>query len=260
MTKKEAMEASLKDPLSLENKYILGLVYLNLRKDKEAQEIFSSLLADNPAMTEAKWGMAEALRRQHDVIESKKLLDKILKASPGFAPALITLAYIRYTEMDFEAAVKLAGKVLEGEPGETDLSNRVRAYLMMGGAKGMIAHYGGPLSKIVNGTAVFPNLKKAERLQPESAPVLFGLGSFYFLAPALAGGDLDRAQDYLEKAVNADPLFADAYVRLGQLYKIQGDIKKYAEYLEKALEIDPQNELARDIKSGRCKFICKGKD
>ena len=37
------------------------------------------------------------------------------------------------------------------------------------------ASNGGPLSKLLNGTQVLPNLKKAEKLQPDSAAVLFGL-------------------------------------------------------------------------------------
>jgi len=127
---------------------------------------------------------------------------------------------------------------------------------LRGGVKGMIAHYGGALSKVINGTAVLPNLKTAEKLQPEFSGVKFGLGSFYLLAPSLAGGDLGEAQKYLEEAVKIDPLFADAYVRLAQLYKIKGDTRRYNGYINKALEIDPKNELTLDVSSGKCKFIC----
>jgi len=152
--------------------------------------------------------------------------------------------------------VKLAHKVLDMGEKRVDLSNRVRAYLMLGGAKGMIAHYGGPFSKLINGTAVLPTLKSAQKLQPDSAGVLFGLGSFYLLAPRLAGGDIAIAEDYLQRAIKADPLFADAYVRLAQLYKAKGQMQKYSEYLAKALEIDPANEVALDTESGACKFAC----
>lgn len=88
---------------------------------------------------------------------------------------------------------------------------------------------------------------------------MFGMGSFYLLAPAIAGGSLDKAEEYLKKAINTDPLFADSYVRIGQLYKLKGDNEKYEMYLNKAFEVDPLNELASDIKSGRCGFICIAK-
>ncbi|MDD5595555.1 MAG: TRAP transporter TatT component family protein, partial [Candidatus Omnitrophica bacterium] len=86
--------------------------------------------------------------------------------------------------------------------------------------------------------------------------VFFGFGSFYLLAPNFAGGDKNRAGDYLKKAIKLDPLFADAYVRLAQFYKIKGDEKKYEDCLNQALKIDPQNDLALDVKNGKCKFIC----
>ena len=87
---------------------------------------------------------------------------------------------------------------------------------------------------------------------------MFGLGSFYLLAPAFAGGDINKAEEYLKKALAADPLFADVYVRLAQVYKLKGDKDNYRFYLEKAFKVDPENQLAVDIKSGKCKFICVG--
>jgi tetratricopeptide (TPR) repeat protein len=120
----------------------------------------------------------------------------------------------------------------------------------------MLAHYGGPFSKLLHGRSIFPFLRKAQSLRPDSPEVLFGLGSFYLLAPVIVGGDRNKAEDYLKRAIERDPLFADAYVRLGQLYGSRGDEKSYAAYIAKALQIDPLNELALDDKSGDCKYIC----
>lgn len=243
---------------SIDNLYVLALAYLNLHKDNESGEAFTKTLALDPELIEAKWGLAEVARRRHEVDKSEALLKEVLSADPGFYPAYITLAYIRYVQQDFNEAVRLASIVIKAGRNKVDLSNRTRAYLLRGGTKGMIAHYGGVFSKLINGTAVFSNLKAAENLQPDSAGVKFGLGSFYLLAPALAGGDLVKAEAYLAKAVKIDPLFADAYVRLGQLYKLKNNEGKYRQCLNKALQIDPGNELALDVSEGRCKFICVG--
>jgi tetratricopeptide (TPR) repeat protein len=177
-------------------------------------------------------------------------------AAPAFWPAYVTLAYIRYNQMNFQAAVRLASQVLEQGKNSVDTSNKVRALLIVGGARGMLAYYGGLFSKIVNGTQIMRNIKKAQSLQPQSAAVMFGLGSYYLLAPGFAGGDKEEAEKYLLKTLELDPLFADACVRLAQLYKARHDMAKYAFYLAKAREIDPDNELAADIDSGRCKFVC----
>lgn len=246
-------------PDSEDELYVLELVYLALHKDKEAEKIVDKMLILNPSSVNAKWAKAELIRRQHNLNEAERLLNEIIQSIPEFFPAYLTLAYIKFTKFEFEAAIRLASFVLGQGKDKVDISNYVRAHLMVGGAKGMIAHYGGPVSKLINGTAVYPNLKKAEQLQPHTAGVKFGLGAFYLLAPSLVGGDLAKAEKYLKEAIEADPLFPDAYVRLGQLYKLKGEREKYQEYLFKALELDPLNELALDIRDGICKCICLDK-
>jgi len=252
----EALEFSQKKPDSIEGLYTLGLIYLNLHKDKDAKDVFNKIISLGPETIEARWGLAEVLRREHDISQSEKIVNEVIKSEPDFSPAYITLAYSKHIQMNFNEAVRLVSKVINQGQDKVDLSNYVRANLLMGGTKGMIAHYGGPISKLVNGTVVLGYLKKAQSLQPDSPVVAFGLGSFYLLAPTLAGGDLDKAETYLNKAINIDPLFCDAYVRLAQLYKLKGDEEKYKIYLNKALEIDPKSELAIDIKEGKCKFVC----
>mgnify|MGYP001171489175 CR=1 FL=1 len=258
----QSLESALKacqlEPSSVENLYVLGLVYFNLHRDNEAKASFSEILSRNPGIIEAQWGIAEALRRQHKLGEADVILNKVIMDNPEFSPAYISLAYIKYILMDFNASVRLSLEIIKRGREKSDLSNFTRAYSMYAGAKGMIAHYGGPLSKAVNGLAVKPNLEKAFKLQPDSAAVLFGLGSYYFLAPVIAGGDKNKAEDYLRRAIEADPLFADAYVRLAQLYKVRGDNERYEFYINKAFSLDPNNILLLDHKSGRCKFICIG--
>ena len=256
VTLEQVKENIDKNPNSLEDLYVLGLVYLNLHKDQEAKEAFGKVAIIQPDSLEAKWGVAECLRRQKKLEESKSILEEIIKKRPDFYPAYITLAYIKYRQTDFNGAVRLALKVMKADPEKVDLSNHTRSYLIYGGAKGMIASRGGPLSKLINGTAVLPNLKKAEKLQPDSAIVLFGLGSFYFLAPRIAGGGLEKAEKYLKRAIEADSLLVDSYVRLAQVYKAKGDSTKYEELIYKASEIDPDNELLMDELGGVCSFNC----
>ena len=252
----EAVALMESAPGSLENMYILALVYLNLHKVEEAEGIFEEMLVRDPDSKEAKWGLAEILRRRKETEASEEILEKLIKTYPSFSPAYITLAYSKYRQGEFNQAVKLALRVRRQERQNVDLSNYTRSYLIYAGAKGMIASRGGPLSKLLNGTQVLPNLKKAEALQPDSAAVLFGLGGFYFLAPAVAGGNIDKSLEYLQRAVEVDPLFTDAYVRLAQVYKVKEDIQKYNYYLDRAAAIDPDNELLRDEQSGICKFNC----
>lgn len=252
----QAVSAVEKSPDSVNDLYVLALVYLNVHQDNEAESAFVKIAKLSPEVVEAQWGLAEVYRRKHNVHDAETMLEAVVVSHPRFAPAHISLGYIKYNKMEFERAVSLASEVIRQGKDNVDLSNYVRAYLLTAGSKGMIAHYGGPLSKLINGTSVLSTLKKAESLQPDAAAVLFGLGSFYLLAPSLAGGNLQKAQVYLEKALHADPGFVDIYVRLAQVYQRKGDSAQYEQYLGKALAIDPQNELVLDIKSNTCKFVC----
>jgi len=253
---KQALIKHSEDPKSQEALYELGLVYLNAYKNNEAEPVFNAILKDNPDSIEAKWALAEILRRRHELDKSENILKEIINKNPKFSPAYISLSYIRYTKTDFRGASKLALYVIKQGKQVVDLTNYARAYLLYAGTKGMIAHYGGPISKIINGAAVFPALEAAQSLLPEYPGVYYGLGSFYLLSPEVVGRDIDKAKEYLEKAIKADPFFADSYVRLSQVYQLKKDEVEAQIYLNKALAVDPGNELALDIKNGGCKFIC----
>lgn len=251
-----AVSAAGEPAQSTEELYAMGLVHLRDRKDAQAAEVFDDILSLDPEIYEAQWGRAEALRRLHRLEESEEALKKLLKAHPDFSPAYITLARIRYIRMDFEGAVRLGKKVLQAGPLRADKTSTTAAYLIVGDSKGMLAYYGGPIAKTVHGIAVAGYLKAAEKLQPGSAAVDFSIGSYYLLAPPAAGRDINKAEEYLKRAMASDPRFSDVYVRLAQVYRMKADKDKYREYLNRALEIDPENELGLDIKSGRCKFVC----
>ncbi len=252
MTEAQALASVARDPRSEKDLYELGLVYLRQHKDAAAQKTFESM----PVSIQSRWGIAEVLRRQHRHKESGRMLDAIIAEDPSFMPAYLSRGYLYYLELRFNDAIRCARMVMRQPQGKTDVANYVRAYSLYAGTKGMIAHYGGPLSKAINGTVVLPMLRKAEKIRPESPEVLFGIGSFYLLAPSLAGGDIDRGIEYLRRAIALDPLLADAYVRLAQAYLFKKDQRQYALYLDRAFSIDPQNELALDIRDKSCKYIC----
>ncbi|MBF0532637.1 MAG: tetratricopeptide repeat protein [Candidatus Omnitrophica bacterium] len=256
ITLSEAQKAVRQNPGSTEALYVLAIADFEKHKDANAGKLFQRMLVLEPRCREAKWGAAEVLRRQHKMAASENLLKEILRKTPDFAPASLSLSYINYIRMDLPRALRLADDVLDRGRDRIGTEEYVEALLLAGGVRGLLAHYGGPVAKITNGLKVLPYLKKAEKLRPQDARVQFGLGSFYLLAPAIAGGDLAKAQSYLQSAVKSDPLLADAYVRLGQVYLRQGQRKTYQDLLHKALSVDPQNELARDILSRRCRFIC----
>ncbi len=256
LTVLEAVARSESSPGSIKDLYTLALVYLNDYDHWKAKDIFSAILEQDPLRFEARWGIAECLRREHKKEESTAILGPIIEQYPDFSPAYITFAYIRYIQGQFTESIALTGKVINHGKKNVDATNFLRAHGLYAAARGMLAHYGGPWSKAVNGASVWKHLDIIQKLAPDSAVVNFGVGSYYLLIPVAFGRDLKKAEQYLLRAAEKDPRFADIYVRLGQIYQIQGDDNKYQEYLQKALSLDAGNELARDIQSGTCQFIC----
>jgi cytochrome c-type biogenesis protein CcmH/NrfG len=252
----QAAELTRQEPDSLERLYVLGVAYLNEEQNASAQETFNRMLQIDPDSLEGQWGRAEMLRRKHQNEESRRILQEIIAKQDAMYPAKLTLAYLEYLRCDFSAGVDLAQAVVHLGPERVDRSNYVRALCLLGGIKGMLAHYGGPMAKVFNGRSILPLLRKAERLQPDNPAVSFGLGSYFLLIPPIFGRDIVKAERYLRKAIELAPWFAEAYVRLAQVRRVAKDEQQFAGYLKQSLEIDPQSEIALDIKNGSCKFIC----
>ena len=96
----------------------------------------------------------------------------------------------------------------------------------------------------------------AQKLAPDNVAVHFGFGSYYLLRAKGHGQDLKKSEAYFKRALKIDPLFADGYVRLSQVYSAKENLKKAKEFLDKALLLDPGNLLAADIINNERKFIC----
>ncbi|MGE5279602.1 MAG: tetratricopeptide repeat protein [Deltaproteobacteria bacterium] len=243
----ELKAAAEKDPASLDALYVLGLGYLGACDEDASRRCFEEIYRRDPKNIGGRWGRAELLRRGHELDAAEKELTAIIREAPAYAPAYITLAYLLFDNDEYERSMRLAQDVLSLPEDKVDTTNRARAYLVIGGAKGMIAEGGGPLSKLFNGTRVMAYFRKAQALQPESPGVYFGMGSFYALAPSFAGGDKKKGRALLRIAAAADPCFPDAWARLAEVSLALGDVEDYHRYLAKARSLDPRNKLVLKI-------------
>jgi Tfp pilus assembly protein PilF len=228
--------------------YMLALVYLEEYKDDAAEAMFNKLLQADPDSVPARWGISEIKRRRYQLDQAVKQLVGLISQDPEFAPAYVTLAYTKFSLKEYEQALRLAKTVVAKGPEKVDKVNYVRAYLIMAGARGMLAQQGGPVARLTHGLSVLTSLNKAKKLMPDYSGVHLGLGGFYLLAPGFAGGNLEKAKFHLEKAIELDPGLVDSYVRLAQVYKAEGNPEKFQEYLMIALNKDPRNFLANEVK------------
>lgn len=240
----EKIECAKKDKpaKSLNNAFVL----LKNRKDKDALAIFERILLTQPDNLDALWGKAEVLRRSRDYQESENLLNKILSKSPKHISSLISLAYIRYKDDQLNEARQLINQILATN--SPDRENQALAYMMLGSINSRRSQKGWVFSKIIYGTQIKGYFLKAKELAPSLPEVHLGLGTFYLLAPAIVGGNLDKAFEELELAIKIAPDFATANARLAQAYKKKGLQDKYNFYINRAKILDPKNEVLKELK------------
>jgi tetratricopeptide (TPR) repeat protein len=218
---------------------------LQQRFDAEAEEIFDKIILQNPGDLDALWGKGEVLRRRRDFFEADKIFKLILKQNPNHGSALTSLAYLEYNENRFKEAISLTEKALKTNG--ISRQNKALAYLMLGAINSRLSQKGGLLNKIKYGTKIKGYFLRAYETDPNLSEVHVALGSFYMLAPAIAGGSFNKALSELELAVEICPNFATANARLAQAYLIKGDLLKYNLFLERAKDLDPENEVVKEL-------------
>lgn len=223
-----------------------GFLLLKSRKDNQARGVFENILSNQPDNYDALWAKAEILRRSNNPLEAELILNDILRKTKGVHLAsLNTLAYIKYYNKDFSGAGFLISKVLNSQP--LDNQNKALAFMLLGAINSKRAAEGGLMSKVINAGKIKPYFLKARELAPDLPEVRLSMGTFYLLAPAIIGGNLDKAIKELETTVRMAPEFVTACVRLAQAYKKKGMHDKYAYYISKARELEPENEALMEL-------------
>ena len=86
----------------------------------------------------------------------------------------------------------------------------------------------------------------ATGFDPAYAPAWAALAGFHFIAAtesADAGGDLEIALSYVERALALDPKLPEAHLRAAAIYGLHDDADRAAHHFEVATSLDPDNPL-----------------
>ncbi len=231
-----------------ESHYVLGLGYLKNHMEQKASKEFEEVLRLDPGNINALWGQAEVLRRNNEYYKSIMMLDQVLKKNSEHVPALITKSYSQLLLGDLQQSIKTAVVVerLQETGKPVDKPNLARSYLIIATAKTRIVEKSLFLGKL-QALTIKNYIMKASEINPDAAEVRFALGNLYFFAPGFWGGNIDLAIEEFKKAINKDPQFMDAYVRLAQAYRKKNDLVHFNFYLEKIKKLDPENNLAKEL-------------
>ncbi|GEM_PF-3073715 len=234
-------------PYSSSSAYMFAVDLLTRRIDDEAEKWFKITKELKENGHGPKWGIAEIYRRRRLFSESISILKEVIDEKPGFAPALVTKAYIHFEKGNYSQAISLAERIISMEE-RIDRANLIRAHLIAGGAKGSAAMESSIFGRISRGLAARRHLREARELDPDYPGVLFAWGSYYLMAPRLTGGNMSKAKRHLYRALEKDPDFADIHATIAKLYFMKGDIDSYDQYAKQAELLDPGNTIIKELK------------
>ena len=222
-----------------------GLELLKARRNNEADDVFDRILINNPNNVDALWGKAETSRRNSDFEKARVFISRAIEIKPKHVPSLVTLAYLNYKKDNFKEALRIIDELLSRRA--TDYEARALAYVILGKVNARRWSKGSFISKIRYNTQIECYFLRAKEIAPDSAEVRMALGTFYLLAPAAIGGNINKAFEEVGAAIGIAPDYASANARLAQMYLNKGNYDKYSFFIKRAKQLDPQNEVLREL-------------
>ncbi len=134
--------------------------------------------------------------------EAIGLLREILKGDPGSAEAENLLCRVEFTVERYDQAVEACERAVKLAP------QTARYHLWLGRALGEKADHAVFTSAFSLGKRSREEFEAAVAADPRDAEALADLGEFYYSAPGVVGGGMDKAQGVVSKLDGVDPVRA----------------------------------------------------
>lgn len=209
-----------------------GINHLYADRFTSAVQTFQKILAVNPNVIEATYWLGQTFLDMDDNDAARQLYDKALMAN-GNAPLLMVgkghlLLLDKKPEearQMFEAALTISRTKKGDDPVILNAIGRAN-----------VDAKGGNLAYAIE------KLEMARQRDSKNPDIALNLGNAYRKANPGSGGG--KAYEYYQLALQLDPNFVYAYIRIAQLFETQKNWDYFLENLNKAIEKDPSFSLA----------------
>ncbi len=169
--------------------------------------------------------------------QARALLERQLQANPNDAQLNWLAARIHRAFGDIPGAIALAQKAVQLSPQKADY------HLTLAELQGRLAQQSSLLKQAMLARTIRKELETAFQLEPSNLDARWGLLQYYWLAPAIVGGDKSKARSM---AVEIGKLnAAQGYVAQAVLASDEKRIADVESSYRKAIELDPKNYDAR---------------
>lgn len=181
----------------------------------------------DPESKEVQLKMGEVTFYRKDYERSLRHLTKVTEQEPDNRTALSLKAFIYKEQGDTANAVVLLRRVCDIYPDYAPAFETL-----------------GVLYAAHNDPMAVEYLSTAMRLEPSNTNVLYSIGKYYQDIE-----NYDEAEKYYHQILDINPASADAWNNLGYIALVKGDVARATELFDKALEADPNNEYAQANRS-----------
>jgi tetratricopeptide (TPR) repeat protein len=245
-------EAATKVEENAEMRRMLGTSEMARNRLDSAVHEFKRAVELDPQDLDAKFGLAQALRKTGELDAARGLLDEIAARDPQFAQLTLERGQLFEAQNDYAKAVASYKQALEKEPTSMDLQLRLGAAQVEGN---MLDDAEQTLQKVIH---EIPNSAEAEyfigriafargrgpdalthfdrALSLDGTQAVFHL---YSARAALSMQNLGRTNEEINIALQRDPSLGDAYWVRGEVRLRTGQVKDALKDLQRALALKP---------------------
>lgn len=214
-----------KDPNNVSAAIALARTYDLMQKADAAENIYLSVIKNEPNNWETYQGYGYFLVRHGRHDEAIKIYREVLKLTPENIIAFTNLGASYLFIGDFKNAVDVLDKALALAPSDTAYSNLGAAYYYLGDFEKAVEQY-----------------QQALDLSPSNLDYLNNLADAYFFIEDKRDISDDyrrRVQFLAEREIHDNPSSISGYIYLAISYAHFGDIAEAKNALKKAVELDP---------------------
>jgi tetratricopeptide (TPR) repeat protein len=206
--------------------------YLRGKDRSQAVEQLEATIRDNPGNAQAYFVLGDILSEQHDWEKAADHYGKAVLFNPAFEPAYYALALAQINTDDLVGALRTLAKAKE-RFGET-----FSFEFVSGMAETTRSNY----------TAAIKHLTAAEIMAGATDPERLNERLFFQLGAVHERvRNYDQAAKYFERAIAAEPEFAEAMNYLGYMWAERGEnLERAHQLLTKALSLQPDNPAYLD--------------
>jgi tetratricopeptide (TPR) repeat protein len=200
--------------------------YLLLGKTRQAMVLLRELERAQPENAGILLLLGEVCEAREDLASAEDYYDRAVRVTPGDVRAWVKLAYFR-GQTDPDGAVKTLQEGVARNP--DDFNFRVFLGIFFSSRKEFEA-----------AMAEFAAVERAAEKQPEIVAILQPQFYFRYGAACEQAGHIQEAERLLERCIALDPEFAQALNYLAYMWAVKKvDLDKAQDYVERALAIEP---------------------